>query len=311
MQNNFEPSVSVVMSVYKEPLDWLTQSVTSILNQSFSDFEFLIINDNPDNAALGEFLLQYSSLDKRIKIIDNKINIGLTKSLNIGLRHAKGRYIARMDADDISLDSRLKIQVEFMDSNPECVVAGSYYVTLNDQKIQTFPTDNKLIQKFLLMDNCIPHPAAIIRRSKLIDNEIYYNENYRYSQDYGLWCELSRYGQLRNVPIPLLQYRISNGQISTKNRGEQKKIVAAIRRNYLKAFVENLNINAGSPENQNFVKIIKHAKIERDTKKRVLQSYYLSYSPSIYAFLMSVVKYGLFDLLLDKTYLYMLVRNSK
>lgn len=108
--------VSVVMSVYNEPMEWISQSIESILNQSFTNFEFIIINDKPEGKEQIALINEYASQDQRIKIIQNEKNLGLTKSLNIGILHAKSKYIARMDADDISMPNRLKMQYEFMDN---------------------------------------------------------------------------------------------------------------------------------------------------------------------------------------------------
>ena len=98
--------VSVLMSVYSEPKEWLISSINSILNQSFSDFEFIIINDNPTRSINSIVLNYFAITDSRVKIFENKSNIGLTKSLNKGLKLTEGKYIARMDADDISLPDR-------------------------------------------------------------------------------------------------------------------------------------------------------------------------------------------------------------
>ena len=108
------PKLSVVMSVYNEPTEWITQSIDSILNQTFRDFEFIIINDNPEREENESLLNSYSQKDKRIVVIKNEQNLGLTKSLNIGINEAKGDYIVRMDADDYSFPERFEKQVQFM-----------------------------------------------------------------------------------------------------------------------------------------------------------------------------------------------------
>ena len=99
-----EAVVSVIMSVFKEPQEYLKHSIDSILTQSFKDFEFIIICDNPSDKNICNFLKVYKSIDYRIKLVINPTNMGLTKSLNIGLKLASGKYIARMDADDICMN---------------------------------------------------------------------------------------------------------------------------------------------------------------------------------------------------------------
>lgn len=117
-----EPMVSVLMSVYGEPLEWLREAVGSILQQTYTDFEFIIVNDNPEREELDGFLRESATGDRRIHIIRNPENIGLTKSLNIGLRECRGRYVARMDADDVSHSTRFEKQVAYMDAHPDVVV---------------------------------------------------------------------------------------------------------------------------------------------------------------------------------------------
>ena len=125
--------VSVLMSVYNEPEEWMRVAIDSILGQTFTDFEFIIINDNPKRKLNREILSDYAKQDKRIVILENEENIGLTKSLNKGLKVAKGKYIARMDADDISLSDRLEKQVNFMEEHPEVGVCGANILCFGDR----------------------------------------------------------------------------------------------------------------------------------------------------------------------------------
>ena len=106
-------AISVVMSVFKEPLDWIELSINSIRNQSFSDFEFIIVNDNINDIPLKTFLSKIQNIDPRIIILENQKNLGLTKSLNKALEISKGKYIARMDADDISFSQRFQTQFDY------------------------------------------------------------------------------------------------------------------------------------------------------------------------------------------------------
>ena len=127
------PKVSVVMSVYKEPVEWLHESIDSILNQTFSGFEYIIICDNPEYEEGILLLKGYAKKDNRIRLIFNKENIGLTKSLNIGISIAQGDYIARMDADDISEAKRFEKQLDFFESNPDfdfCSTSFSIFMGL-------------------------------------------------------------------------------------------------------------------------------------------------------------------------------------
>ena len=119
------PKVSVVMSFYKEPLQWMNLALDSILDQTFRDFEIILICDNPDYKEGIAYAQKRAEQDSRVRLIINDTNIGLTKSLNKGIRLAEGKYIARMDADDIAFPQRFEKQVEFLENNPDVSVCAS------------------------------------------------------------------------------------------------------------------------------------------------------------------------------------------
>lgn len=217
------PKISVVMSVYKEPVEWMRQSIDSILNQTYTDFEFIIINDKPDREENVQLLNEYANRDNRIRIITNEENIGLTKSLNKGISIAQGEYIARMDADDISMPERFEKQISYLALHSECVALGTAAVFINDNgdKVGNLNVclGDKKIRSLCLFVSPIVHPSVIFK--KTINGVITkYNTTYRYAQDYELWCTLSK-EVINNLPDVLMQYRKSNKQISNANRLEQ------------------------------------------------------------------------------------------
>jgi glycosyltransferase involved in cell wall biosynthesis len=236
--------ISVLMSLFSEPENWLNEAIDSILNQTFTDFEFIIINDNPERELNHLILREYQSKDKRIVIINNEVNVGLTKSLNIGLKIAKGKYIARMDADDISLTNRLEEQVKFMDLNPHLVASGTSIEYFGKEKINKkkliLPCDENTIRNHFVIQNPnfppVAHPTAIIRSSVLHDNSILYNENYVTAQDFGLWNELLEYGDISNLNMILLRYRLSDNQITAKKNDDQILTVKKINRKHIKHY---------------------------------------------------------------------------
>lgn len=239
------PKISVIMSIYKEPIDWIKLSIDSILNQSFSDFEFIIINDKPDRIENSQILNENTSKDSRIVVINNEQNIGLTKSLNKGLRIAKGEYIARMDADDISMPVRFEKQVAFMDGNPDVLASGAQAVMIDEygKKIGKWNVykDWSELKSSLLFRSPIVHPLAFFRR--LINNiPICYDESYIYSQDYALWSSLIKEHKIINLDENLLLYRISTQQISTQNNDRQTECAIRIQEYIFEAF--NYNVDA-------------------------------------------------------------------
>lgn len=239
------PKISVIMSVYKEPVEWMCQSIDSILDQTFGDFEFIIINDNPSRDDNHCILRQYAEKDSRIVIISNLENIGLTKSLNKGLDIAKGEYIARMDADDISMPDRLEKQLLFMDSNPDVIASGAQAVMINEtgKKIGQWSVSTEWTDliRSLLFRSPIVHPLAFFKRT--VNNiPIYYDESYVCSQDYALWATLIKDHKIVNLDDILLQYRISTQQISTKNNDLQTECAIRIQEYIFNNF--NYKVNA-------------------------------------------------------------------
>ena len=214
------PLISVVMSVYNEPLDWLRQAIDSILQQTYSSFEFIIICDNPNYIEGIKVLNEYCRKDNRIRLIFNVENLGLTKSLNIGLRAVKGKYIARMDADDISLPERFEEQMQYMESHPECVVCGTRIKYIGEVKwwrrtqSDWIKIENDDIKGRLIIGSCFAHPTVMIRR---MQPQIMYDEDFPRSQDYDMWVRMSKKGSFHNLPKVLLYYRVSSSQISSRS----------------------------------------------------------------------------------------------
>ena len=239
--------VSVLMSVYNEPKEWLISSINSILNQSFSDFEFIIINDNPTRPINSIVLNSYAISDSRVKIFENKSNIGLTKSLNKGLKLAEGKYIARMDADDISLPDRFFKQVTFLDSNKEYVVCGTNFIKINKfkkkKKTVKLPESDTEIRNRLVLSTPMGHPTIMFRKSTLNRNNLFYDESLKYSQDYKFIFELSRLGKLHNLQETLLKYRISENQITKMYSKEQTNYANRIREVIIIETLKKIKIN--------------------------------------------------------------------
>ena len=160
--------ISIIMSTYKEEENLLRESIESILNQTYKDFEFIIILDFPENNLHKKIIEEYSKIDNRIRFFVNEKNLGLTGSLNRGLSLAKGEYIARMDADDISLPYRLERQLEYIKKNQYDLIGGITQMIDEDgnsiYSIQKVPTDFNKIKKALRYGQCIAHPTWLGRK---------------------------------------------------------------------------------------------------------------------------------------------------
>lgn len=208
-----KPKVTVLMPVYNTE-KYLREAIDSILNQTFKDFEFLIINDASTDRT-REILQSYH--DPRIKVINNRKNLGLAKSLNKGLKIAKGKYIARMDADDISLPERLKKQIRFMEKNQSVGLLSSFWFSIDGQgkKIQVHQAFNG---KHAVHFIC--HGSVMIRKD-FLQRVSFYREVFEYSEDSDLWLRLSEVCDVRSLKEPLYKYRVHNESISSTKRAEQ------------------------------------------------------------------------------------------
>lgn len=224
-----EPRISVIMSVYNSA-PFLREAVDSILNQTFGDFEFLIVDDKSTDNSL-EILNTYS--DSRIQIFENLENIGLTKSLNKLLLIAKGEFIARMDADDISLPERFERQMDYLNGNKNVILLGAQYKLIgNNSIISNFPLNHDAIAANLVFENCFAHPSAIFKRQ--ITSQVFYNDSYEVAQDYELWTRLVFNGIVNNLPEALILYRQHETNIGKTKSILQSKNTQRIKQEYQK-----------------------------------------------------------------------------
>jgi len=206
------PYVTVLMSTYNSE-KYLNEAIDSILNQTFKDFEFIIIDDGSTDRSL-KILKSYK--DPRIRIVQNESNIGLAKSLNKGLKLAQGKYIARMDSDDISLPNRLKKQVAFMEANPEIGVCGTWSQTFGEIKkiVSKTPLKHEDISAIMFSYCPISHPTVIIRKDIIDRYDFYYDEIAQGCEDYKLWVEMAKVTRFANLQEVLLHYRFHSTQIT-------------------------------------------------------------------------------------------------
>lgn len=204
--------ISVILPVYNAS-DYLAEAIESILNQSFKNFELLIINDGSTDHS-KEIINSFS--DARIRYIDNNGNKGLIHTLNRGIEESKGTYIARMDADDISLPNRFEIQFNYMEQHPQVGACGTYAEYIGDrQGFWQYPIDDEDIRCRLMWGSSIIHPTAFIRTSILNTHCIKFSNEYIAAEDYKIWVDISYVAQLHNIPEVLLKYRTHSHQVTT------------------------------------------------------------------------------------------------
>lgn len=189
--------ISVIMSVFNEENYLIIDSVESILNQSYENLEFIIVLDNPNNNEAYKLLKEYANKDTRVKLIINENNIGLTESLNKALKIASGEYIARMDADDISLSNRLEIQLNYMKNNPDIDLIASNAIIIDNNKVELYRTNNygnsiNKCRKAIEYKNVFIHPSWMFKK-EILKKLIQYNEVPK-AEDYDFVCRLNLNG---------------------------------------------------------------------------------------------------------------------
>ena len=227
--------ISVIMSTYKEDERLLRESIESILNQTYKDFEYIIILDYPDNDVHKSVIEEYALKDDRIHFYINEKNMGLTDSLNRGLSLCHGEYIARMDADDISLPDRLERQMKYLEKNHYDLIGGiTEMINENGSllySIKSVPTDPKKINKALRYSQCIAHPTWLGKKEVFEKNAGYRHMPLCEDYDFTLRAVLNGF-VISNLNEPVLKYRMTSNSISRSNLFEQYLYMSYITNEY-------------------------------------------------------------------------------
>lgn len=234
------PKISVIMPVYNEER-YVQEAIESILSQTYTDFELIIIDD-ASNDKSREIISSFT--DERIIYIRNERNLGCFPSRNLGMRVAKGCYIAVLDADDVAFPERLERQVTYLDEHTEYIAVGAWFLFYNIQSAgkpnahirQTFPVEYEDVLMSLLIDTCLIHSSLMVRAEYMRETGGY-DEQYLYASDYALLCRIALAGKLINLPEVLVKYRWHSAQISQFHRKEQLVFVNEIRYNYQLAII--------------------------------------------------------------------------
>jgi glycosyltransferase involved in cell wall biosynthesis len=225
-----KPFVSVVMTVFNGQ-DYVGESIKSILSQTYIDFEFIIIDDGSSDSS-PQFIS--SVKDSRIRFYRCEENLGVIHQLNYAFSLATGKYIIKMDQDDISLFNRIESQVEFMENNPAIGVSGSYVRLFGaDHGLWKMPTVDADIKSALISGSPFCHSSVIFRKSLLVQHKMVYRLGFDLTDDYDLWTQLAKVTQFANLNKCLLHYRISNNQVSILKLDEQLKQKSLIRKRVL------------------------------------------------------------------------------
>lgn len=228
--SNQVPLISVLMPAYNSEA-FVGEAVASILAQTFTDFELLVIDDGSTDSTRD---VLEAIRDPRLRLVSNPHNMGLIRTLNRGLELATGHYVARMDADDVSAPERLERQVEFLESHPDVDVLGTMVNLINEDgkqfgAIRGYPTDPKAIHRFLLRECCLIHPSVMFRKNVVLAAGGYLPAA-RHAEDYDLWLRLSDHHEIANLAEQLVSYRMHRNQVSIKNLPTQHAVAQSCRR---------------------------------------------------------------------------------
>lgn len=205
--------ISVILPAYNAERH-IEEAVRSILTQSFSDFELIIIDDGSTDRTV-ERIKKFA--DPRVRLLENGVNRGIVFSLNRGIDQSHGRYIARMDADDIALPRRLERMVAFMDAHPAVGLCGSWarkFIPYGPRWTHRGATGAAELKAALLFATPFVHPSVMLRRSILEEHGLRYPEGYETAEDYRLWCEMAAVTDLATIPEVLLRYRVSMASVT-------------------------------------------------------------------------------------------------
>lgn len=221
--------ISVIMGNYNTPVNYLREAIDSVLAQTYSNFEFIIVDDcsTDDSCAAIE-----SYTDPRIRLIRNEKNLGLAASMNRALELCRGEYVARMDSDDVCFPQRFEKQMAYMEQNPDVILCGSYVRFIDENGDSPrgewrvkFTHDPDVYRIHLLFSNhpLIVHPSWMMNNRLLQEHHIRYHEPYKYAQDYSMLVRCSHYGKCDICPEVLLKYRTHGNQVSSQHKAEQIK----------------------------------------------------------------------------------------
>lgn len=224
---NPSPRVTVLMPV-RNGEKYVQEAMGSILGQTYRDFEFLVIDDG---SVDGTPEILSGCKDTRLRPVRHAACIGVARTLNEGLQLARGEFVARMDADDVSRPDRLEAQVAYMERHPEVGICGTWVrlIDAGEGEIARYPTDPGEIRCRLLFNNALAHPSVILRREMLEARGLAYDPMDLHVEDYALWVRSSRCFPLANLPQVLLDYRVHEGQIWKVYGREQEESAKRVR----------------------------------------------------------------------------------
>ena len=237
------PKVSVIMPVYNSQ-NYVGDAINSVLSQSYTDFEFLIVDDCSSDDSVS-VIKKFD--DKRIRFYQNDKNLGYIKSLNFLINECKGSFIVRHDNDDISSKDRILNQVDFLEKNSNHLICGSNCKVFGKKNAFSFlPLTDSECRVYMIFNSPFYHPSVCFRRKVFSDYFLLYNKDLMPAEDYDMWMRISKFGKLANLPSIEFNLRTHDNNTSSLNLQKQKKILLILRDSY---FSEILKLKISENEN--------------------------------------------------------------
>lgn len=228
------PELSVILPVYNAE-DYISEAVDSVLSQDFESFELIIIDDCSTDSSY-EILKKKSESDSRIRLYKNEVNLRLIKTLNLGLSLAKGKYVARMDADDVCRRDRFTKQYSYISKGNVAIVGSNYKVFGTKERLIKLPEDDTSCKLSLLTCSPFCHPVVMMNLDIIKGNGLEYDENYIHAEDFEFFIKLSKCGEVHNIQEQLINYRYHDSQISNVHKNQQIE-------SRVKAILEHYNVD--------------------------------------------------------------------
>ena len=239
------PRVSVILPVYNGDR-YLAESISSILGQTFTGFELIIIDDGSSDRT-GKIIEEFRVNDPRIVVVHHRKNKGIVYSLNEGLRYARADLIARQDADDISYPNRIAEQVAYLSHHPEIGLLGTAIDVVNGDgkstEIYRLPETDAQIRFRLLFNSAFAHPSVMFRAAVILNYQLRYSPNFPHAEDYELWVRMLQHTKAHNLPMPLVKYRVSSNNASRTFVAEQVETANDISAKYLRELNAELSLS--------------------------------------------------------------------
>lgn len=295
-----KPDISVIMSVYNGET-YLKEAIESVINQTFKNWELIIINDCSTDST-GEILAEFSAKDERVKVYPNEVNLKLPSSLNRAISLSSGKYIARMDADDICLPDRFEKQYKFMEENDDVALSSCRFMTVKNGVYMSGGAggrcDFRAIKAMLFVANPILHPG-VIARAEILKN-FNYDTTLTCTEDLELWTRLAASGmKMEILPECLLFYRLHDKQITSTTLERQHKEVVKIQQKYYDILAEKMDEDKEKfyisgvyfKENPDIDQFIKYSKWLRVATKKSLRKKDIDYA--LFEILAEYKRYGM------------------